>query len=190
MKIDDDFPLLMTAAEAADYLAVPVETVALWLRNAKLLAAARGENGVPLIYRWRVERDGPRLAAEEPVRVAKNPRGHISAGRKTLLIDPRALACGCSVAASDGAVAPRPIFLCTTARALEASTRLARAFLAVAPHDPFFERLAAVTEDALAAHFAAEHPQRRPAEDDMCRVSRDSTENTANPPQLKPRLYP
>jgi hypothetical protein len=24
----------------------------------------------------------------------------------------------------------------------------------------------------------------------MCRVSRDSTENTANPPQLKPRLYP
>jgi hypothetical protein len=24
----------------------------------------------------------------------------------------------------------------------------------------------------------------------MCRVSRDSTENTANPPQLKPRIYP
>lgn len=163
MRQQDDFPLLMTAAEAADYLAVPIEAVALWLRDGRLLVAARGENGVPLIYRWRVERDGPRLAAQEPVRFAKDPL--VGQKRRTLLIDPPALECGCSFASPEGALARQPIFLCRTARALEASARLAQAFVTVAPHDPFFERLAAVTADALSAHLRGEIRDRQRRDD-------------------------
>src|SRR5579872_1756693 len=157
MRTANDFPLLMTPTEVAIYLGVPVEAIAIWLREGKLLAAARGENGLPLIYRWRVERDGPELSACEPVRLASSARAGLRQRRKTLLIDPFTLACGCSFA---GAPAQQPIFLCGTARALDASAQLAQAFVAVAPHDPFFTRLAAVTGEAIAAHFAGDHSGR------------------------------
>jgi hypothetical protein len=163
MKADHDFPLLMTAAEAADYLAVPVEAITLWLRDGKLLVAARGENGVPLIYRWRVKRDGPHLAMREPVRVAKSMRARSRNRRRMLLIDPKTLACGCSFADSEGALAGQPIFLCSTARGLESSAKLAQAFVAVVPDDPFFVRLATVAAEALRAHFASDHIGRRAA---------------------------
>ena len=40
-----DFPQLLTEAEAADWLGVPIEAVALWARDGKLLAAARTDIG-------------------------------------------------------------------------------------------------------------------------------------------------
>jgi hypothetical protein len=42
---------------------------------------------------------------------------------------------------------------CTDARALDATSRLAAAFVAAAPRDPFFRKLAEVTRNALAGHF-------------------------------------
>jgi hypothetical protein len=42
-----DFPQLLTEAEAADWLGVPIEAVALWARDGKLLAAARTEGDHP-----------------------------------------------------------------------------------------------------------------------------------------------
>jgi hypothetical protein len=40
-----DVPQLLTESEAADWLGVPIEAVALWARDGKLLAAARTEGG-------------------------------------------------------------------------------------------------------------------------------------------------
>jgi excisionase family DNA binding protein len=64
-----DFPLLVTESEAAELLGVPVETIALWAREGKLLAAARTEGGQLVFYRWRVDRDGAALAALTPIRL-------------------------------------------------------------------------------------------------------------------------
>ncbi len=63
------FPLLVTETEAAEILGVPVEMVALWAREGKLIAAARTEGGQLAFYRWRIERDGVRLAELSPIRV-------------------------------------------------------------------------------------------------------------------------
>jgi hypothetical protein len=61
-----DFPQLLTEAEAAEWLGVPIEAVAMWARDGKLLAAARTERGQLLFYRWRIEHDGTALAAFAP----------------------------------------------------------------------------------------------------------------------------
>jgi hypothetical protein len=61
---------------------------------------------------------------------------------------PPLLPCGC---ASDER--NDPMFRCRTGRALEAAARLAQAFIAAAPADPFFKRLVVVTAESLSAHL-------------------------------------
>ena len=84
-----DFPQLLTEAEAAEWLGVPIETVAMWARDGKLLAAARTEGGQLLFYRWRVEHDGTALAAFAPIRTAKGR------SNRTPSIAAHELVCGC-----------------------------------------------------------------------------------------------
>ena len=106
-----EFPQLVTESEAADLLSVPVETIALWAREGKLLAAARTEGGQLLFYRWRVERDGVALAVFAPIRTAvRGKRGFCPAAPT--------LACGCRLM-------PAPGRLCRTGAGLLAAASLA-----------------------------------------------------------------
>ena len=167
---ENAFPSLMTAREAADFLRVSVEAISVWAREGKLLAAARTENGEPLFYRWRVARDGPPLAVEEPLRIIREPSARSLRKREALLFHPRSLPCGCTSVVTDGESVHEPVYLCRTARALESAANLAQAFAAVAPHDPFFRRLARITAEAVLAHLAeaagtaSAHPHSAPSE--------------------------
>jgi hypothetical protein len=134
-------PQLLTEAEVADWLGVPVEAVALWARDGRLLAAARTEGGQLLFYRWRVERDGAALAAFAPVQTRQS--------RSKLNSSPaaRQLACGCKLI-------PPPGRLCRTGAALLATAALAEDFAASAPADEFLDRIASLCRDALVRHLA------------------------------------
>ena len=135
-----DFPQLVTEAEAADLLGVPIEMIALWAREGKLLAAARSEGGQLVFYRWRVERDGAALAAFAPIHAA--PRG-----KRRSFPDAPALACGCRLV-------PGPGRLCRTGAGLLAAASLAESLAAAAPGDALFARLADLCRDALCRHLA------------------------------------
>jgi hypothetical protein len=81
-----------------------------------------------LFYRWRVERDGPQLAASEVVRF-RTAKG----GRDLeILHDGRRLPCGC-VLVEEGNAIGQPAWLCPDARGLQAVERLTAAFAAAAP---------------------------------------------------------
>ena len=136
-----DFPQLLTEAEAADWLGVPIETVALWAREGKLLAAARTEGGQLLFYRWRVERDGAALAAFAPIQTGQ------SRGKRASSPAARELACGCRLT-------PAPGRLCRTGAALLATAALAEGFAASAPEDKLLDRIASLCRDALSRHLA------------------------------------
>jgi hypothetical protein len=135
-----DFPQLLTEAETADWLGVPIETVALWAREGKLLAAARTEGGQLLFYRWRVERDGAALAAFAPIQITSARRGRSSSST----VHP--LACGCRLV-------PAPGRLCRTGAALLATAALAEDFAASAPSDEILDRIASLCRDALSRHL-------------------------------------
>src|SRR5256885_15288033 len=84
-------PQILTLDEAADFLGVGTPAVAKWARDGLLPVCARSEGGELLFYRWRVERDGPKLAAGEVVRFGKaNSRRD-----PATLHDGRRLPCGC-----------------------------------------------------------------------------------------------
>lgn len=148
MDFEEHIPEVMTAAEVADYLGVSVAHVAQWADAGQLRAAARSEGGLLLFYRWRVERDGKRLAAAEPHRLIPTRRKRVA-----LLIEPHKLPCGCCFAGATGEAARQPVWLCSDARSLQLAERLTIAFAAAAPRDPFFQRLANVTREALARHI-------------------------------------
>ena len=133
-----DFPQLLTETEAADWLGVPIETVALWAREGRLLAAARTEGGQLLFYRWRVERDGAALAAFAPI--------------QSFPVDE--LACGCRLN-------PAPGRLCRTGAALLAAAALAEGFAATAPEDKLLDRSASLCLNALSRHLAARPGKRQ-----------------------------
>jgi hypothetical protein len=124
-----DFPQLLSEAEAAGWLGVPIETVALWAREGKLLAAARTEGGQLLFYRWRVERDGAALAAFAPIQTRHGR------GRRTSSPTADELVCGCRLN-------PAPGRLCRTGSALLAAAALAEGFAATAPEDKLLDRIA------------------------------------------------
>ena len=142
-------PQILTLNEAADLLGVGSAAVAAWARDGLLPACARSEGGELLFYRWRIERDGPKLAASEVVRFRKSNSRRDAA----ILHDGRRLPCGC-VLVDNGEAAGQPIWLCPDARALQSVARLTAAFAAAAPDHPFFRSLARVTADALARHLA------------------------------------
>lgn len=141
-------PQLLTEAEAADWLGVPVEAVALWARDGRLLAAARTEGGQLLFYRWRVERDGAALAAFAPIQT-RHRRGDPTSGPAA-----HQLACGCKLI-------PAPGRLCCTGAALLATAALAEGFAASAPADELLDRIASLCRDALARHLAGPSLQRK-----------------------------
>jgi hypothetical protein len=141
-------PQILTLNEAADFLGVGSAAVAQWARDGLLPACARSEGGELLFYRWRVQRDGPKLAASEVVRFrTTNSRRDLA-----ILHDGRRVSCGCTLV-GNGEAAGQPIWLCPDARALQSVARLTAGFAAAAPDDPFFCRLARATADALARHF-------------------------------------
>jgi hypothetical protein len=136
-----DFPQFLTESEAADWLGVPIEAVALWAREGKLLAAARTEGGQLLFYRWRVERDGAALAAFAPIQTSRS-RGKRASGPAD-----HELACGCRLT-------PAPGRLCRIGAALLAAAALAEGFAAAAPEDKLLDRIASLCRDALSRHLA------------------------------------
>ena len=142
-------PQLLTEAEVANWLGVPVEVVALWAREGKLLAAARTEDGQLLFYRWRVERDGAALAAFAPIQTRHR------SGNRASSPAVHKLACGCKLT-------PPPGRLCRTGAALLATAALAEGFAASAPADELLDRIASLCRDALARHLA-DPPQKRKA---------------------------
>jgi hypothetical protein len=142
-----NFPQLLTEAEAADWLGVPIEAVALWARDGKLLAAARTEGGQLLFYRWRVERDGTALAAFAPIQMAQG-RGKRTPGAA------HKLDCGCRLS-------PAPGRLCRTGAALLATASLAEDFATSAPDDKLLDRIASLCRDALSRHLTGPLPKRQ-----------------------------
>jgi hypothetical protein len=145
-------PQILTLGEVADYLSVGTPAVAAWARDGLLPACARSESGELLFYRWRVERDGPKLAASEVVRFREASNRRAAA----MLHDGSRLPCGC-VLVGDGAEGIcQPIWLCPDARALQSVERLTAAFAAAVPDDPFFRQLACVTAAALTRHLSPE----------------------------------
>jgi hypothetical protein len=136
-----DFPQLLTEAEAADWLGVPIEAVAMWAREGKLLAAARTEGGQLLFYRWRVEQYGTALAAFAPTRTAKGR------GKRTPSIGAHELVCGCRLS-------PAPGRLCRTGAALLATAALAEDFATSVKEDKLLDRIASLCRDALSRHLS------------------------------------
>lgn len=145
-----NLPQILTLSEVADFLGVGCTAVTTWARDGLLPVCARSEGGELLFYRWRVERDGPKLASSEAVRFWK-PAGRRNA---RMLHDGHQLPCGC-VLVGAGNEFGQPVWLCSGVRVLDSVHRLAAAFAAAAPDDPFFQRLSRVTADALARHFEA-----------------------------------
>src|SRR5260221_8357500 len=111
-------PQILTLGEVADLLGVGTPAVSTWAQGL-LPACARSESGELLFYRWRVERDGPKLAASEEVRFrkVKNGRG------PEMLLDGWQLSCGC-VFVRAGEASGQPIWLCSDARAVQFVARL------------------------------------------------------------------
>jgi len=145
-----NLPQILTLSEVAEFLGVGCTAVTAWARDGVLPVCARSEGGELLFYRWRVERDGPKLAASEAVRFRKQARRQ----NTTMLHDGRQLPCGCVLVGAGNAFG-QPAWLCPSVRVLESVYRLAAAFAAAAPDDPFFQRLSRVTADALARHLEA-----------------------------------
>ena len=143
-----DFPQLLTEAEAADWLGVPIEAVALWARDGKLLAAARTEGGQLLFYRWRIERDGTALAAFAPIQMAQGR------GKHTPSIAAQELVCGCRLS-------PAPGRLCRIGAALLATAALAEDFATLAPEDKLLDRIASLCRDALSRHLTGPRLKRQ-----------------------------
>jgi hypothetical protein len=143
-----DFPQLLTEAEAAEWLEVPIEAVAMWARDGKLLAAARTEGGQLLFYRWRIERDGSALAAFAPTQVAQGR------GKRTPSAAAQELVCGCRLS-------PAPGRLCRTGAALLAAAALAEDFATSAPEDKLLDRIASLCRDALSRHLTRPLPKRQ-----------------------------
>jgi hypothetical protein len=136
--------LLLTPTQVAMRLGIDgrSDIVADLLRRGLLPIAGQDEEGVPLVRQHHVERRGPALLARD---FGALP----SRFRRLAIADlPPPLPCGCAIDERDG-----PTFLCRTGRALEASAKLAQAFLAAAPADSFFKRLAVVTAEAFSAHL-------------------------------------
>lgn len=142
-------PQILTLGEVADFLGVGTPAVAAWARDELLPACARSESGELLFYRWRVERDGPKLAASESVRLC----GSNTRSSSVMFHDGQRLSCGC-VLIGLGEAAGQPIWLCFEARALQSVQRLTAAFAKAAPDDPFLGRLARGTSEALAHHLS------------------------------------
>ena len=120
-------PQILTLNEVAGFLGVATPAVAAWARDGLLPACARSESGELLFYRWRVERDGPRLAASELVRFSTANRRKA----EVLLHDGRRLSCGCVLEQISG----QPAWLCFEARELQSVARLTAAFASAEPED-------------------------------------------------------
>lgn len=90
-------------------------------------------------------------------RAAEDPECRTINGDNRVLPD-GLLPCGCFLAPQNrfwpsGPDAMAPMFLCPDARALEGSARLAAMLALVAPDDPFFRRLAEITQSAFDVHL-------------------------------------
>jgi hypothetical protein len=146
--------MLMTTSLAARRLGVAHERLLEWVARKLLPIAGEDEEGRVLLRENLVVERGEVLLAEVPEQL-RSPRLRAlwaAAAR------PRVLPCGCAFP-PDIAPNSEPLIRCADAHALEATTRLAEAFAAVAPRDPFFRRLAEVTREALVSHLANEGAQ-------------------------------
>jgi hypothetical protein len=144
--------LLLTPAQVAMRLGIDdrSDIVADLLRRGLLPIAGQDEEGVPLVREHHVEQRGPALLTRD---FSALP----SRFRRLAVADlPPPLPCGCAIDELDN-----PIFLCPTGRALEATARLAQAFIAAAPADPFFRRLAVVAAEAFSDHLSSKRGELR-----------------------------
>jgi hypothetical protein len=151
-------PQILTLNEVADFLGVGTPAVAAWARDGLLPACARSESGELLFYRWRVERQGPTLAASELVRFSTTNRQQAEA----MLHDGRRLSCGCVLEP----ISDQPGWLCFKARELQSVARLTSAVASAAPGDALLRRLASGTAKAFEQHLASAKPPLREGEAD------------------------
>jgi hypothetical protein len=145
-------PQILTLSEVADHLGVATSSVAEWAMDGLLPSCARSESGELAFYRWRVERDGPKLASGEPVRIVKRPDG-----RYVLLHDGRKLRCGCIISGNgelDRADRRQASWLCPDARMLQTVQQLTELMTAAAPDNVFAGQLARAAAGALTDHLS------------------------------------
>jgi hypothetical protein len=141
--------MLITTSLAARRLGVSHERLLGWVARKLLPIAGEDEEGCVLLREHVVAERGEVLAAEAPERL-RSPR------LRRLWADPtrpRVLPCGCGFSA-DAEPDAEPLIRCADARALDTTARLAEAFAAAAPDDPFFRRLTEVARAALVRHLA------------------------------------
>lgn len=141
--------MLLTTTLAARLLGVAHERVLGWIASKLLPIAGEDEEGRILLREHMALERGEALAAEVPERL-RSPRLRRVWATGTR---PRVLHCGCAFAA-DATSNSEPLIRCADAHALEATARLAEAFVAAAPGELFFRRLADVARYALAWHLA------------------------------------
>jgi hypothetical protein len=145
--------LLLTCTEATRRIgAASTLRLLAHARRGKLRIAGQTEDG-HLLFR---EEEVLRAAQEMPARDLLEPdKRDLPAGL---------LPCGCcwSLPTRAGENRPpegEPEFLCGEARGLDLARRMTAAFVAAAPDDPFFARLAAVATEAFERHvFGAGEP--------------------------------
>jgi len=141
--------MLMTTALAAYRLGITHERILDWIARKLLPIAGEDEEGRVLLREHVVLERGEALAAGAPERLRSPRLRQLWATAAPT----RVLPCGCAFT-SDVAPNNEPLIRCADARALEAITRVADAFVAAAPGEQFFRQLAEVTSNALACHVA------------------------------------
>lgn len=149
--------LLLTCTEAARRAgAASTFRLLAHARRGKLRIAGQTEDG-KVLFR---EEEVLRAAQEMPARDLIDPDNRD--------LPPGLLSCGCCWAPPARVGENRlpegePEFLCAEGRGLEMARRLAAAFVAAAPDDPFFCRLAAITRETFERHIGtAAEPERKP----------------------------
>jgi len=171
-------PHVLTQSEVADFLGVGTPAVATWAQDGALPVCAQSESGELLFYRWRVERDGPKLAAGERVNLVRRGKRR----DPVMLHEGRRLACGCLL---DGDP-PRPVWLCPDARQAQSLVQFVETLAKAAPDEPVLARMARAVADVLANHLTPPN-EPLPAQETARRDAPVSSTGAVSPQPARPK---
>jgi hypothetical protein len=144
------FSLLLTAAQAAVRLGVPIQTILGWAAAGELRIAGQDEDGRVLFREAVINSRGKELAEADGAKPhpRKQTRNVVGTTART------PLPCGCDL--------ERP--LCRDGVALSTALQFAAFLTLVMPDDPLLRMLAEVCRDALMRHLSsASDPMGEPA---------------------------
>ena len=137
------FSLLLTAAQAASRLGVPIETVLGWAATGQLRIAGQDEDGRALFREAAIDTRGEELAS------LTVPGPRLRKGTSEVQRDEEhepPLPCGCNLRRS-------PPRLCRNGAALNAALQLVELIAAAMPNDPLLPKLARICREALTKHL-------------------------------------